>query len=247
MSGILVIQHHSNSGLGRLEPLGAARGVVFKRCFPLEQGDPIPRGTDGYDGLIVLGGTPNAYEDERYPHLRPTAGLIRAFHAAARPVLGICLGSQLVARAFGAAVYKAPRSEIGFYPLELMADARHDPLLTEGIADPVHLIEFHYDTFQLPAGAVQLLAGAADVYVQAFRMDETSYAFQPHFEVNAGIMDDWLKGARNWVEREHPDVPVRIAGEFARYGATAAAFAEQVGGRWFDLVQARANDRKDGS
>ncbi len=240
---ILVIQHHTNSGMGHLAKPAAARGVEWSHLFPLERGDAIPTGANGYDGLVMFGGTPHANDDATYPHLKGIAELIVAFHREAKPVLGICLGSQLVARAFGARVYKAPQSEIGFYGLRLCSDAKQDPLLRDGIPDPVHLIEFHYDTFDLPAGATQLMSGPDYAPVQAFRLGDTSYAFQPHFEATPGQMREWLVGARDWVEREHPSVPARIDEDLARHGAGAQDFARRVGGAWFDLARARRNAR----
>lgn len=240
---VLVIQHHSNSGMGHLIEPAAERGVEWSHVFPLERGDAIPEGPNGYDGLVIFGGTPHANDDATYPHLKEIVALIGAFHRAAKPVLGICLGSQLVARAFGARVYKAPRSEIGFYGLRLSAEARRDALLGAGVPDPVHLIEFHYDTFELPAGATLLMSGADYAPVQAFRIGETTYAFQPHFEATPEQMRDWLVGARRWVEREHPDVPARIGDELARHGPGAQDFARRVGGAWFDLVRDRRRAR----
>ncbi|MGD9536028.1 MAG: type 1 glutamine amidotransferase [Alphaproteobacteria bacterium] len=236
---ILIVQHHSNSGAGHLLEAAAPRGVEWSEVFPLERGDPIPETPNGYDGLIVFGGAPNAMEDDKYPSLKPTAALIRAFHAEAKPVLGICLGSQLVARAFGARVYKAERSEIGFYQLRLGPEADRDALLGDGVPDPIHLIEFHYDTFDLPEGATLLMSGADYAPVQSFRMGETTYAFQPHFEATPDQLRDWLKSAHRWVESEHPHVPGRIEDDLARHGQAAYDFAMRVGGRWFDTVKAR--------
>jgi GMP synthase-like glutamine amidotransferase len=236
---ILVVQHHANSGMGQLVEPAAERGVAWSHVFPLERGDPIPHSPNGYDGLVIFGGTPHANDDARYPHLKPTTALVRAFHDEAKPVLGICLGSQLVARAFGARVYKAPRSEVGYYGLRLTEAGGRDPLLSTGVPDPVHLLEFHYDTFELPEGAVQLMAGADHAPVQAFRMGETSYAFQPHFEATPEQTRSWVKAAREWVAREHPHLPGVIEAELARHAAGAREFARRVGGAWFDLVASR--------
>ncbi len=229
--------------MGHLVEPATERGVRWSHVFPLERGDAIPITSEGYDGLVVFGGTPHANDDATYPHLKDIADLIVAFHRETKPVLGICLGSQLVARAFGARVYKASRSEIGFYELRLSPAAQFDPLLRDGLSDPVHLIEFHYDTFELPAGATQLMRGADYAPVQAFRIGETTYAFQPHFEATPEQVGEWLVGARGWVEREHPHVPARIGGDLARYGADAREFARKVGGGWFDLVRARREGR----
>jgi GMP synthase-like glutamine amidotransferase len=241
---ILVIQHHANSGMGHLVEPAAARGVEWSYVFPLERGDAIPSDPNGYDGLTIFGGTPHANDDASFPHLKPTTELIRAFHAEAKPVLGVCLGSQLVARAFGGRVYKAARSEIGFYPIHMTPESKTDPLLGSGLPNPVKLIEFHYDTFELPPDATLLMTGADYAFVQAFRIGATSYAFQPHFEATPQQMLDWLKGARRWVEAEHPHVPAIVADELARHGPDAQDFAHRVGGAWFDLVARRRGERR---
>ncbi len=241
---ILVIQHHSNSGMGHLLQPAAERGVEWSYVFPLERGDSIPSSPGGYDGLAIFGGTPHANDDATYPHLKDIAALVGAFHRDEKPVLGICLGSQLVARAFGARVYKAPQSEIGFYPVRLSAAAKHDVLLGDGVPNQLHLIEFHYDTFDLPSGATLLMTGADYAPVQAFRMGATTYAFQPHFEATPTQVQEWLVGSRLWVEAEHPRVPARIGDELARHGPGAQEFAQRVGGAWFDLVAARSHPRK---
>ena len=243
---ILVIQHHSNSGMGHLLEPAAERGVEWSQVFPLERGDAIPSSPNDYDGLTVFGGTPHANDDATHPHLKEIAALIGAFHRDDKPVLGICLGSQLVARAFGARVYKARQSEIGFYPVRLSPAAKQDVLLRDGVPDPVHLIEFHYDTFDLPKGATQLMAGADYAPVQAFRIGETTYAFQPHFEATPTQVREWLASSRRWVEAEHPGAPARIDDELARHGQGAQEFARRVGGAWFDLVAARRRARNGG-
>lgn len=236
---VLVIQHHSNSGMGHLIAPAAARGVEWGFVFPLERSDPIPEATDGYDGLVIFGGVPHANDDERYPYLKQICALIEEFHNEQKPVLGICLGSQLVARTFRGKVYKAEQSEIGFYGLELTQDGEKDPLLRGRVPSPVHLIEFHYDTFELPRGATQLLTGAAYAPVQAFRMGRTTYAFQPHFEATAEQFREWLVNAKNWVDREHPHLPGVAEDQLARHAEGARDFAHKVGGAWFDLVAAR--------
>jgi len=237
---VLVVQHHSNSGMGHLVEPAAERGVDWSFVFPLERGDAIPTEANGHDGLVIFGGVPHANDDARYPHLRPTCELVRAFHAEAKPVLGICLGSQLVARAFGGRVYKAERSEIGFYRLALTKAALDDPLLGGAVPNPVHLIEFHYDTFSLPAEALQLMEGPVYAPVQAFRMGRTTYAFQPHLEATPDQLRDWLVLAREWVAREHPHMPAVVEDQLARHGEGARDFARRVGGAWFDLVAKRA-------
>jgi GMP synthase-like glutamine amidotransferase len=241
---ILVIQHHANSGMGHLLEPAAARGVEWAYVFPLERGDAIPSNPNGYDGLAIFGGTPHANDDAHYPHLKPTTELIQAFHAEAKPVLGVCLGSQLVARAFGGRVYKAARSEIGFYPLQLTPDSKSDLLLGSDLPNPVRLVEFHYDTFDLPPNATLLMTGAEYAYIQAFRMGTTTYAFQPHFEVTPDQTQGWVKSAREWIAREHPHVPAIVADELARHGPGAQDFAYRVGGAWFDLVARRRNERR---
>ncbi|RJF86868.1 type 1 glutamine amidotransferase [Oleomonas cavernae] len=195
---------------------------------------PLPADDAGYDGLMVLGGPMHAGNDRDYPALAQVAGLIRRFTAADKPVLGICLGAQLIARAFGARVYPHAITEIGFLPLDLLDAAAGDPVLG-GLAARQHVMQWHEDTFDLPEGATLLMTGETCRH-QAFRIARATYAFQCHFEVTADIAREWMRGRAQWVAEERPEVLLDFEDGLHRHLPQAARFAVDVTRRWLELM-----------
>lgn len=141
-------------------------------------------------GLVVLGGPMGACDDAAFPFLaRETTWLAEAV-GRRLPVLGICLGAQLLARALGACVYRNPSPEVGWADVSVTPEGETDPLLRH-LAPAATVFHWHQDTFDLPAGAVHLALSAACRH-QAFRFGEHAYGLQFHPEVNAAVLDDWL-------------------------------------------------------
>ena len=231
---ILVFQHHPTSSAGlvaeRMETRGADVTVLHA-----EHGTEVPTDALDYHGLLLLGGTMNAYDDVACPHFPALLDLARSFAEQRRPVLGICLGSQLLARAFGARVHVGTTHELGLVPLQPTEAAAEDPLLA-GTASGTHAMQWHSDTFDLPTGAVPLLLGEV-CRNQAFRLDDTVYGFQCHFETDRATMHRWGDLA---VERYGMSLD-REAHQRAilEHGAEAEAFGRRVADRWLDLVAAR--------
>ena len=143
------------------------------------------------DLLIVLGGPISAYEDALYPFLTDELRVIAQRLAAGRPVLGICLGSQLMARALGARVYPSTGKEIGWAPLQLSAAGRASCLAALG--EETAVLHWHGDTFDLPSGAA--LLGSTPRYPnQAFAWKRHGLALQCHIEVEASGLERWYVG-----------------------------------------------------
>ena len=141
-------------------------------------------------GTVVLGGTMSVRDCGRHPFLQDVIDWLRRAAELQRPVLGICLGSQLLAAALGAEVRAHHTKEIGWYDVELTAEGRDDPLLANCSRQPT-VFQWHGDTFDLPAGAVQL-AKSATCDQQSFRFGHSVYGVQFHPEVTQTIIERWV-------------------------------------------------------
>jgi GMP synthase (glutamine-hydrolysing) len=180
---VLAVLHSRSEPLGLLaEPLAEAGVEADVRLAP----EGLPPSLDGYAGLVVMGGTMGVYEADRHPFLRDEQLLIRAALSSARPMLGVCLGSQLLAAAAGARVYRGPSPEVGWAPVRRLAD---DPWLA-GWPEELVPLHLHGDTFELPAGA-RLLASSAAYPHQAFRVG-SGVGVQFHVEATAAMAREWL-------------------------------------------------------
>lgn len=191
----------------------------------------IPANAHSADGLILLGGAMSANDDALCPHFPELLRLIRDFTQAGKPVLGLCLGGQLIARALGGSVIEQAKGEFGFVPLHARPAAAEDPLLA-GIDLPAHIMQWHDDHFAVPAIATHLLE-SANCPSQAFRADARTYAFQCHFEVDAAIVSRWA-GLRAELMGD-PDVVGEVRSAMASHLDGAMQFGRTVTERWLAL------------
>jgi GMP synthase (glutamine-hydrolysing) len=173
------------------------------------------------------------YEADRYPHLRDEMRLLADATRARRPVLGICLGSQLLAAALGGSVQKAPHKEIGWYAVELLPAAGDDQLLA-GLPRSFTAFHWHGDAFTLPPEAVPL-ASSPMTPLQAFRGGPRSWGIQFHFETDEGVLDAMLRSGRDELAQS------RVDGDAIRHRAARAlpelrALARDVFSRWAALL-----------
>jgi GMP synthase (glutamine-hydrolysing) len=144
---------------------------------------------DRIEALVVMGGAMSA--NDSHPYLSSELDLLTQAFAAGTPVLGICLGAQLIAKALGARVYPNRIKEIGWYPIHWTDDAQSDPIL-HSLPSPSNIFQWHGDTFDLPAGATWLARSEGCPH-QAFRAGANIYGFQFHLEVGPPVIDDWLR------------------------------------------------------
>jgi GMP synthase (glutamine-hydrolysing) len=187
----LLVQHEPFEGPALFAAALARQGVQLQQVRPYA-GDRIPHPAEllGVDGLLVMGGTMNALDDLRHPHLRAERELLATATRSGLPVLGVCLGAQLLAAALGAEVTTMAQPEIGFGEVGVTECGRRDPAFA-GVGDRLPVVHWHGDTFDLPDGAV-LLAQSDVCRHQAFRWGERTYGLQFHPEltsedlVNAG-------------------------------------------------------------
>jgi GMP synthase (glutamine-hydrolysing) len=190
MPRLMVFQHVAAEPLGTLHARIRARGHRIRFHNFHRQPDAQPN-LDRYHGLIVLGGPMNVMDSHRYPHLLTELRAIEQALRQDKPVLGICLGAQLLAHVLGAPVRRHDRHEIGWYDLETTAPAREDVVLGH-LGERAPVFQWHGCTFDLPQGAVQL-ARTSTCEQQAFRYGRGAYGFQFHLEADAALIDRWLQ------------------------------------------------------
>jgi GMP synthase (glutamine-hydrolysing) len=194
MRRLLVCQHVAHEILGILDPLLREAGFRIRYVNFGRQPEAKPN-MDRYHGLIVLGGPMNCDQSDRYPHLDTEVQLVQSAIEMGKPVLGICLGSQIIARALGARVRRNPVKEIGWYDLSPTTTGQQDPLFSELDATQ-KIFQWHGDTFDIPAHAVRL-ASSPDCENQAFRYGDNVYGLQFHLEVDQPMIERWLHAPVN--------------------------------------------------
>ena len=194
MPKLLVFQHVAHEILGTLDPLLRNAGFRIRYVNFGRSNYNIPK-LENYDGLIVLGGSMNVDEVDEYPYLLPEMRAIEEAIKIDIPILGICLGSQLVAKALGSTVKKNPEKEIGWYDVMPTKEGVKDPLISK-LKKTEKIFQWHGDTFEMPRGAVHL-ARSELCENQAFTYGERIYCFQFHIEVDEPMIQRWLKTPGN--------------------------------------------------
>lgn len=186
----LVIQHVEPEGPYAIGEALAAVGVAVELCRTFA-GDQVPEHIDGFDALVVMGGPMSACGDEGFPSCRAEVGLIADALERQVPMLGVCLGSQLLARAAGGTVHRgAAGAEIGWAPAALTSLAGQDALFS-GLVPELSVLHWHEDTFELPPGSTHL-AASPHYPNQAFRVGERAWGLQFHLEVDEAAVEAFL-------------------------------------------------------
>jgi GMP synthase (glutamine-hydrolysing) len=229
----LVIENYPQTGLGVLGRVAAQEGYSW-RYVRAYAGEAVPGAAGSHAGLVVLGGAQSALDDEDYPFLPSVCDLIRAFHAADRPVLGICLGAQLVARALGGANRLGLPVEFGWREVIPTAAGRGDPVVSQlGTGSPQ--FHWHTDTVSLPGGASHL-ATSDMTPVQAFRIGRATYGLQFHFETGLQEVRTWSETFAEDIASHTPDWNARLEAEVARHAETAEKAGSAISRAWLNLL-----------
>jgi len=189
MSRILVFQHVAAEPLGTLDPLIRARGHRI-RFVNFERDPEAQPAVDRYHGLIVLGGPMNVEDRDRRAHLHTELKAIESALDLGKPVLGICLGAQLLAHVLGAPIRRHTQSEIGWYPLSSTEAGQADAAFSAFGASS-EVFQWHSYSFDTPSGATHLASTPACAN-QAFRYGENAYGLQFHPEVDTALIERWL-------------------------------------------------------
>lgn len=219
MARVGILQHfwceHADVLDAALVDLGHATRLV-----KLWDGEPVPAAGD-FDAWLVMGGPMNVDETDRHAYLLPERELLAHLIRRDRPVIGVCLGAQLLARAAGARVYPKRPREIGLFDIELTEHAAADPLFSV-LANPQEVFQWHGDTFDLPPGAVHL-ARSKRFEHQAFRLGRRIYALQFHLECTLPTVRNIVEACR----RELAELPPED--DFAQFEPRLPAALEHQG------------------
>lgn len=239
----LVIEHSPSEGPLRIGALLAERGVEHRTCA-VHRGDAVPADLSPGELLVVMGGPMGVGDADRLPYLKAEIALIGARLGAGGSVLGICLGSQLLAAAAGARVYPntvettsgEPRAvrEVGWDPVDLVAP--NEPLLA-GLPPRLPMFHWHGDTYDLPAGAIHL-ASTARCRHQAFRLQPNQIGLQFHPEVDPTTIARWVREDADYVRAAcGPEGAERILADTERLYPAARPVWDRLLGNALSLMQ----------
>ncbi|MET3661685.1 type 1 glutamine amidotransferase [Aquamicrobium ahrensii] len=233
---VLVVENYENTGLGQMGvAIDEAGGEVDMRRPWL--GDALPENADGHDALVVLGGVQNALADDHSPYFPALLDLIRDFEGKDRAIAGICLGSQLLARAFGGENHIGGAKEFGWQHVGLTPAAAGDAVLG-AVAKSFPIFQWHDDTFTLPERAVRLASNEV-AENQAFRIGRAAYGFQFHFEADTGMVRRWGEFFAPTIEKRHPGWSQVLEHEAASKGAIADEVGLSIARNWVATIGAR--------
>ena len=214
------------------EDLGTIAPIIKRYSFSIEYYDlfdyDTPPDIARFDALVFMGGPMSVNDPLDY--LNTEVRLIQDAAKAKKPILGVCLGSQLIAKAFGARVYPNVRKEIGWAPVYWTAAARQDRLFGS-LTGPETVFHWHGETFDLPPGA-EWLAGSDACRHQAFRIGDFIYGLQFHLEVTPAIIEDWIEQDAKCGDAHELTGPIDPHAHAARQ----MELAEIVFGEWAKLI-----------
>ncbi len=230
---VCVFQHVACEDLGTFAEVITGRGFQA-RYVRLFAGDRIPSDWPAAGALIYLGGPMSVNDETEHPYLSEERATIRVALEQGKPILGVCLGAQLLAAAAGARIFPGRQPELGWKPIALTADGRQDPVLT-GLADLAAVFHWHGETFDLPSGATHLASSTITPH-QAFRLGNRAYGLQFHLEVDAAMIETWVDAYRQDLGPHADAARHRIVRDTALHADALHAAARRTMNRFLDLA-----------
>jgi len=234
---VYVFQHIECETLGTFAEGLVARdfSAVYVRLFA---GDAIPDDWRHAAALIFLGGPMSVNDEGRYSYLAAEKALLRDALRQPMPILGVCLGAQLLAAAAGSRVFPGARPEIGWEPISLTMEGRLDPMLSP-LAQLAAVFHWHGETFDLPPGATRLAFSALTMN-QAFRLGRLAYGLQFHLEVDQAMVDAWVDAYPADLAPDRETAARRITADTALYADVLRAAALDAIARFLDNCAPRS-------
>ncbi len=228
---VLVVEHHSKPSIGLIGETLDDIGVEMQTVWGMF-GDPLPSSHREHDGIIVLGGTMTALQDDVCPYFPALTRLIRGFAEADKPVLGVCLGAQLIARSFDADLRIGGELEFGFHAVEPTPAAAADPVIGH-LESRIALFQWHTDHYELPPRA-ELLASGVSYPNQAYRIGRTVYGMQFHFEVTRSLVESQIEDTPGF-EHDVPGYSDWLPSQFHVHEEASNTFCRELTRNWAAL------------
>ena len=232
MKPVAIFRYARTEGPGHFATFLSAHGVEWT-LIALDAGDPVPPSPDAFSGLGFMGGPMSANDELAWT--QPVLRLMRDAVAGNVPVIGHCLGGQMLARACGAAVTRTPVKEIGWVPVTVEDNGLAREWFS-GAPSPFMAFQWHEDTFAIPAGATRILTGQ-HCPNQAYVLDGIHLGMQCHVEITAEMIDTWLRTGQGDIDESFGRSPaVQDAGtirqQVPRHLAHLSATADRLYTRW---------------
>lgn len=243
MRKFLTIVPDATAPAGLVGETMIAEGALYDSLLPVERHAShapfdypgIPKKVGQYAGLIVLGGPMSANDTDKHPFLTETMDLIRRFVDEDRPVLGICLGAQIIARTFGGEVYRMDRLESCFHTMDVTPEGRRDPVFS-AFGAKVTSFQNHFEAVRNVRDAVPLATGGACL-IQAFRIGRATYATQFHPEVTIDIVRDWIRKFGTAFTKDEPRLLTDLDRQFGENFARARMQCQTLVRAWMSLAR----------
>ncbi|ODS32500.1 MAG: glutamine amidotransferase [Candidatus Scalindua rubra] len=194
---VIIVKHIDIEGPGTIADFLDDNDVPCE-VIDIFNGESLPNSLSGTSAVIILGGPMNVYEEDKYSFLKQEDEFLKEVIEEDLPTLGFCLGAQLIAKAKGTIIKKAPEKEIGWFKVSLNENGSNDPIF-QGFPGEFDVFQWHGDTFDIPDGAVKL-AESKLCTNQAFRIGNNVYGLQFHIEVTDEMIYQWMDSYRSEID-----------------------------------------------
>lgn len=232
---VLVVYNFDGCRLGQIGTALREAGAEID-LVRAHQGQPLPGGSSEHDGIVILGGVQNALGDATSPWLPKLLDVMGSFAESGKSLLGVCLGSQLLARAYGGTNIIGGASEFGWQQVRLTPEGVADPIFAETpTAFPI--FQWHDDTFTLPPAAIWLATGTV-VQNQAFRIGRAAYGVQFHFEADRPVVEEWNREYADYLAQHQPGWAERHPAAAERFGPASDAAGLAIARNWVRTIGA---------